>query len=74
MSSRRNRSKAGSLTVFGLDDLIATELDPVGELFNLGLIKGRQGRLRLGQQGQYGDTRVATDDWNLEVGRGRGLL
>jgi hypothetical protein len=56
--------------VLGLDDLITTELDAVGQ--GLDLLLG-EAVTRLGEEGNDGDTRVTTDNGDLGL-LGRDLL
>jgi hypothetical protein len=59
----------GSGTILGLDDLITTELDAVQE----GSVTDKVGVLALGEEGDDGDTGVATDDGDGLIS-GVGLL
>lgn len=54
--------RAGS--VLGLDDLVTSELDAVGQSLDLLLGEGVAG---LGEEGDDGDARVATDDGDLGI-------
>ena len=62
-TSHGHGESGGTGTVLGLDDLVTTELDTLDEL----LVGGEVGVVALGEEGNDGDTGVATDDGDALV-------
>lgn len=63
-ASEGHGKSSGASSVLCLDNLVATELDAMGQGIELFLGEFEAG---LGEQGDDGDARVATDDGNLDI-------
>lgn len=68
VASSSHGEGGGTSAVLGLDDFVTSKLNAVGQSLDGLLVEGGEGGLSLGEEGDDGGARVATDDGHGELG------